>query len=110
MADKAIPTAPVAPAFTKGQVKLIPVFGSIGNVVKDFDSKEVVVGSYRHSQTIDGNTYSWKCAVVSLTGVVKLVYDEYEGRGFWRMEGLVDNVAVVTNTRATLVALEEMAF
>ena len=67
-----------------------------------------------HTQTVNGTSYSWKCAKVELTGVVKLVYDTFDNNGtitgFWRMEGLVNDVNVVTNTRGVLDALTEMAF
>lgn len=106
--------ANVEAAIAKGSVKLIPVFGSVGNVTKDFNTGEVVAGQYRHTQTVEGTSYSWKCAKVELTGVVKLVRDEFDSngevKGFWRMEGLVDNAAVVTKTRETLVALQDMEF
>lgn len=107
--------APAAPAFTKGQSVLIPCFGSVGGVVTNFETKDVIPGSYRHTQTVNGTSYSWKCAKIELTGVVKLVYDTFQQQdgtvqGFWRMEGLVNDVAVVTNTRATMSALEDMAF
>lgn len=94
----------------KGDIKLVKCFGSVGGIVKDFDTKEVVVGSFRHSQTVDGVTYSWKCGKLELNGVVKLVEDEYEGRVFYRMEGLVANVADVNKVQDTFTALETMAF
>lgn len=98
----------------KGDVKLVACFGSIGSIVKDFTTKEVVPGSYRHSQTVNGVTYSWKCGKLELNGVAKLVEDSFDDNGttkvFYRMEGLVAEVAAVTKTKDTLSALEEMSF
>ena len=98
----------------KGDVTLIPVFGSIGNVVRDFTTKEVVAGSFRHTQTFKGSVYTWKCGLVRLDGVVKLVEDSFDDNGtekvFYRMEGLVSEVSAVTKTQETLSALQTMAF
>ena len=92
----------------KGDVKLVTAIGSIGSVVRDFDTKEVIPGSYRHSQTVGGTTYAWKCAEKKITGVVKLVEDEYEGRTFYRMEGLAENLAQVTTVKTAAAELEGM--
>lgn len=94
----------------KGSIVLVNCFGSVGGIVKDFTTKEVVPGSYRHSQTIGGTTYSWKCAKMELTGVVKLVEDEYEGRVFYRMEGLVTEMATVNNIKSLATELADMDF
>jgi hypothetical protein len=94
----------------KGSIILVNCFGSVGGIVKDFDSKEVVTGSYRHSQTVGGVTYSWKCAKMELTGVVKLVEDEYEGRVFYRMEGLVNEITTVNNIKSLAEELKGMDF
>lgn len=92
----------------KGDIKLVNCIGSIGSVVRDFDTKEVIEGSYRHSQTIDGITYTWKCAEKHITGVVKLVEDEYEARTFYRMEGLAKSAADITAVRTARAAIDEM--
>ncbi len=88
--------------------------GSVGGIVTSFDTKEVLTGSYRHTQTIDGVSYSWKCALPVLTGTVKIVYDTFQSaegeRGFWRMEALVDNMAVVASVDSVFKALTEMEF
>lgn len=94
----------------KGAIILVNCFGSVGGIVKDYDSKEVVTGSYRHSQTVGGVTYTWKCAKMEITGVVKLVEDEYEGRTFYRMEGLVNDAAIVTNLKSLAAELATMDF
>ena len=92
----------------KGDVSLISCVSSTGGVVKDFTTKEVVPGSYRHSQTVAGVNYSWKCAIAQLTGVVKLVEDEYEGRVFYRMEGIATSAKQLADVRETRTALDGM--
>jgi hypothetical protein len=92
----------------KGDVTLVNCIGSTGGVVKDFETKEVIQGSYRHSQTVAGTTYSWKCAVAQLTGVVKLVEDEYEGRVFFRMEGIAQSAKQLQDVQAARSAIADM--
>lgn len=99
----------------KGQSILVQCIGSVGSVVRDFDTKEVITGSYRHTQTVGGVSYSWKCGALSLTGVVKLVADEFTGTDgkvnkFFRMEGMADSAAAVTNIKTTFEALTAMAW
>ena len=93
----------------KGDVKIISVIGSTGGVVRDFETKEVIAGSYRHSQTVGGTTYSWKCGMLQLTGVVKLVEDEYDGNVFYRMEGIAKSAAeikAVADAKAEIAEME----
>lgn len=98
----------------KGDIKLVKCFGSVGSVVRDYKTQEVIAGSYRHQQTVDGTTYSWKCAALSLTGVVKLVEDSFDDNGtqkvFYRMEGLVSEVAQATKVQETFSALDNFAW
>ena len=98
----------------KGDIKLINCFGSVGNPVKDFTTKEVIPGSYRHSQTVGGVTYTWKCGKLELTGVVKLVEDTFTDNGvektFYRMEGLVNDAKVVTGIKSLAEELATMDF
>ena len=76
------------------------------SVVREYDDQGkavgIVTGSYRHSQTVNGETLAWKCAAMSITGVVKLVEDEYQGNKFYRMEGLAANAAAVTTVTGAL--------
>lgn len=94
----------------KGDIVLIKCIGSVGGVVRDFNTKEVIPGSYRHTQTVDGIGYSWKCSAARLDGVVKLVEDQYESRVFYRMEGIVDSTSAVTKVNDTFQALKDMAW
>lgn len=94
----------------KGDITLVKCIGSVGGIVKDFNTKEVVPGSYRHTQTVNGIQYSWKCGALHLNGTVKLVEDEYEGRVFYRMEGLAESAAAVTKVNEAYEALKDMAW
>lgn len=94
----------------KGDITLVKCIGSVGGIVKDFNTKEVVPGSYRHTQTVNGVQLSWKCGALHLNGTVKLVEDEYEGRVFYRMEGLAESAAAVTKVNEAYEALKDMAW
>jgi len=94
----------------KGDVILVPCIGSVGGVVRDFNTKEVIAGSYRHTQTVNGVQYSWKCGALTLNGVVKLVEDEYNGATFYRMEGMAESAQAVSKVQETFESLKNMAW
>ena len=99
----------------KGEITLVKCFGSVGSVVKDFDTKQVLAGSYLHTQTVGDKTISWKCGLVSITGVAKIVEDAFtnaEGVAvpFFRMEGLVDGADSVTKIVDAFEAVKTMAW
>ena len=97
----------------KGDITLVKCIGSVGAVVRDFNTKDVIAGSFRHTQTINGVEYSWKCGALHLTGVVKLVACEFvdaagETKSFFRMEGMAAEVSAVTKVNHTFAALTDV--
>jgi hypothetical protein len=94
----------------KGDRKLITLFGkSIGQQAMNYDTKQPVPGSYRH--TFNGT--SWKCGSLTLSGAILLVEDEYEGNVFYRMEGQIDSaaqVAAITALKQSLEGIDLSAF
>lgn len=92
----------------KGDVVLVNCIGATGSVATDFNTKQPIAGQYRHTQTVGGTQYTWKCGLLQITGVVKLVADVYEGREFWRMEGLADSATQITAVRNARAAIDEL--
>jgi plastocyanin domain-containing protein len=75
-----------------GSKKIVTILGtSIGGVVRDYETKEVVTGSYRHTV----GDVAFKCAQAKLAGAVVVEYGEYEGRGFWSLRSLLTSAAEV---------------
>lgn len=88
----------------KGEIIFVSLMGSVGTPAKDYDTKQIMPGVYRHSQTVNGTTYSWKCGELRLNGRVKLVEDEYNGQVFFRMEGITTDL----KAKETLAAWETL--
>lgn len=98
------------PAVTVGEKKVVTILGtSIGGVVRNFDTKEIETGNYRH--TVGDVTF--KCAQPKLSGAVVVEYGEYEGRGFWSLRSLLANAAEVQASvalRDSLAGIDLSAF
>ena len=95
----------------KGDISFVKCLNSIGNPVGLYDDNNkrvgTVDGSYKHTQTINGISMSWKCGALRLTGVIKLVEDEYMGNVFYRMEGMVDDMAQMDKINTISKSIEE---
>lgn len=95
----------------KGDITLVKCIGSTGTIVRNYHTKEVEPGSYRHTQTVKGKALSWKCGQLVLNGVAKVVEDEVVDKDtkevtvFYRMEGIADTAEKVTAINSVAEAL-----
>ncbi len=75
----------------KGDISFVTVVGSVGTATVNFETK-VPDGNFRHQL---GGGKSFKCGLPQITGKCKLEEDEYEGKVFYRLLGVVSQAAQV---------------